>query len=314
MCPLVTVLINNYNYGRFLRAAIDSALNQTYKETEVIVVDDGSIDNSREIIATYCSRIVPVLKQNGGQASAFNAGFAHSRGEWISFLDADDIFLPCKLELLLTLAQQYPQAGLIAHSLSYCDVDAQDVPQDVDRCPGRIARQEFIDIRKEMRRGKYTVCLPATTGLLFRRDLLVKILPMPDCHFPAADNYVKVAALGLSPVLLVPEVLAKQRLHGRNRYTGQAETEDGKLMRALGTAQVAYHIRQRFPLLARLAWKEYGRALCMLALRRSQESDQMRDYIRSNYSLLEYSPSALFFVGGAFFKKLFSSTSSYKAM
>ena len=92
--PKVSILINNYNYGRFLAEAIDSALAQTYKNLEVIVVDDGSTDNSREIIASYSDRIVPVLKENGGQASAFNAGFERARSDWIAFLDSDDIFFP----------------------------------------------------------------------------------------------------------------------------------------------------------------------------------------------------------------------------
>jgi glycosyltransferase involved in cell wall biosynthesis len=69
--PLVSVIINNYNYGRFLGEAIDSVLNQTYQRTETIVVDDGSTDNSREIIAGYGDRIIPVLKANGGQNSGF---------------------------------------------------------------------------------------------------------------------------------------------------------------------------------------------------------------------------------------------------
>src|SRR5215213_900396 len=94
--PLVSVIIDNYNYGRFLREAIDSALGQTYPRVEVIVVDDGSTDDSRAVIAAYGDRVVPVLKENGGQASAFNAGFAASRGELICFLDADDTFMPEK--------------------------------------------------------------------------------------------------------------------------------------------------------------------------------------------------------------------------
>ena len=92
--PLVSVIVNNYNYGHFLSEAIDSALAQTYTRTEVIVVDDGSTDDSSEIIAGYGDRIIPVLKENGGQASAFNAGFAKSRGDVICFLDADDYLFP----------------------------------------------------------------------------------------------------------------------------------------------------------------------------------------------------------------------------
>src|ERR1700757_584817 len=67
-----TVVINNYNYGQFLGTAIESALGQTYANTEVVVVDDGSTDDSREIIASYGDRVRAVLKSNGGQASAFN--------------------------------------------------------------------------------------------------------------------------------------------------------------------------------------------------------------------------------------------------
>src|SRR5256886_12063249 len=112
--PLVSILINNYNYGRFLREAIDSALRQTYTNTEVIVVDDGSTDDSRPIIAGYGSRIVPVLKENGGQASAFNAGFAVSKGQWICFLDSDDFFAPAKAQAIADNARLFPEAALVA--------------------------------------------------------------------------------------------------------------------------------------------------------------------------------------------------------
>ena len=95
--PLVSVIINNYNYGHFLGEAIDSVLNQTYPNIEIVVVDDGSTDNSREIISSYQEKIISVLKENGGQASAFNAGFAASRGDIIFMLDSDDIFVPEKV-------------------------------------------------------------------------------------------------------------------------------------------------------------------------------------------------------------------------
>src|SRR5438128_12254393 len=89
--PAVDIVVNNYNYGRFLREAIESALAQAYEHVSVIVVDDGSTDDSREVIATFGDRIVPVLKENGGQASACNAGFAHSKGDIVVFRDADDV-------------------------------------------------------------------------------------------------------------------------------------------------------------------------------------------------------------------------------
>src|SRR5688572_2252661 len=91
---LASVVINNFNYGRFLGSAIESALAQTYPQIEVIVVDDGSTDESRSVIASFARRIKSVLKENGGQASALNAGFKASQGGVIIFLDADDTLLP----------------------------------------------------------------------------------------------------------------------------------------------------------------------------------------------------------------------------
>ena len=92
-----SILVNNYNYGRYLRQCIDSACAQTYRDIEIIVVDDGSTDNSQEIIASYGSEIVPLFKENGGQASCLDAGFSRSCGDVIFFLDSDDEFHPQKV-------------------------------------------------------------------------------------------------------------------------------------------------------------------------------------------------------------------------
>src|SRR5690349_9032182 len=92
--PLVSIVVNNYNYGRFLNECIDSALNQRYAAVEVVVVDDGSTDESCEVIRSYGARINVVFKNNGGQGSAVNAGFAASTGSIVLFLDADDALAP----------------------------------------------------------------------------------------------------------------------------------------------------------------------------------------------------------------------------
>jgi glycosyltransferase involved in cell wall biosynthesis len=94
MARLASVIIASYNYGRFLGDAIESALAQTYAPVEVIVVDDGSTDESRNVIARVGDRVQSILKANGGQASAWNAGFAASAGDVVLFLDADDLYRP----------------------------------------------------------------------------------------------------------------------------------------------------------------------------------------------------------------------------
>lgn len=106
ICPLVSIIINNYNYESFLQIAINSALKQTYPNIEVVVVDDGSTDHSWEIIESYGDRIIPVAKENGGQASSLNAGVQASSGDILCFLDADDIFYPQKVEAIVNLLSQ----------------------------------------------------------------------------------------------------------------------------------------------------------------------------------------------------------------
>src|SRR6187397_1867515 len=92
--PLVSIIINNYNYSDYVAVAIESGIHQSYPFTEVIVVDDGSTDQSREIILQYKHESIPLFKENGGQASAMNTGFKFSKADVIIFLDADDYLLP----------------------------------------------------------------------------------------------------------------------------------------------------------------------------------------------------------------------------
>src|SRR5688572_8077056 len=89
-----SVIVSSYNYAHYLRQAVDSALAQVGDPPEVIVVDDGSTDDSRSIIQSYGARITPVFKDNGGQASSLNAGLAVSHGDIILFLDSDDALRP----------------------------------------------------------------------------------------------------------------------------------------------------------------------------------------------------------------------------
>jgi glycosyltransferase involved in cell wall biosynthesis len=97
---MVSVVITCFNYAKYLSKSIESALNQTYKKIEIIVVNDGSTDNTDEVIGEYLSdpRITYIKQENKGQANAKNVGINHSKGGYVAFLDADDIWCAAKIE------------------------------------------------------------------------------------------------------------------------------------------------------------------------------------------------------------------------
>lgn len=95
----VSVIIPTYNRAKYIRMAIDSVLNQTYKNIEIIVVDDGSADNTREVLSPYMKRIRYFYQDNEGVSGALNTGIVNAKGEWLGFLGSDDIWLPDKLRI-----------------------------------------------------------------------------------------------------------------------------------------------------------------------------------------------------------------------
>ncbi|MEO8882399.1 MAG: glycosyltransferase family 2 protein, partial [Devosia sp.] len=179
-----SVLINNFNYARYLGEAINSALAQDFPDFEVIVVDDGSTDTSRQVIASYGDRIVPVLKANGGQASSFNAGFAASSGDIVFLLDADDAFLPSKVARVVAI--------YVAEGIDWC---FDRVTTAEGSAPPAELRMTPFDKRDRLRQGKFPSLPVPTSGLSFRREALAKILPMPvAADVVLSDNYLKFAA------------------------------------------------------------------------------------------------------------------------
>ncbi len=222
----ISVLINNYNYARFLPACIDSVLAQDYADFEIIVVDDGSTDDYRDIIASYGTRIVPVLKENGGQASSFNAGFAASSGQILCLLDADDAFLPGKLSIIASLYRSHNADWVFDHVTTEegATVDATISTSEVDK-------------RASLRQGGFPSLPVPTSGLTFHRRILSDILPMPTANdVVLSDNYLKFAAAYLGKGLIVETPLTFQRIHGANRYTNSDKAQQlrSKIMVATG--------------------------------------------------------------------------------
>ena len=111
--PRVSVIIPTYNSAKYLAEAIDSVLNQTYTNYEIIVIDDGSTDNTVEILEQYQDQIHYLYQENQGVSAARNQGISWAKGELIAFLDADDIFMAHKLEKQVAVFEQEPELGIV---------------------------------------------------------------------------------------------------------------------------------------------------------------------------------------------------------
>jgi glycosyltransferase involved in cell wall biosynthesis len=96
--PKVSVIIPTYNRADFIEDAVESVLCQTYKDYEIIIVDDGSTDSTKDVLQKFHNKIRYIYKNNGGEASARNTGIKHAQGEYIAFLDSDDLWLPKRLK------------------------------------------------------------------------------------------------------------------------------------------------------------------------------------------------------------------------
>jgi len=214
--PLVTALITNHNYARFVAAAVDSALAQSYRPLEVLVVDDGSSDASRQILAGFGSRIRTILKEQGGQASAFNAGFAAARGELICFLDADDLWLPDKVARAVEAHREGPV--LVCHDLTLAYEDGQGGAASSWCLATNTALASGRVIPDLLARGAGWRFSP-TSGMSITAAVAQALAPLPEADWPiCADNPVAYGAAWLGTVGTLEPALGAYRVHGKNQF------------------------------------------------------------------------------------------------
>ena len=210
--PLFTVLIDSFNYGRYIEEAVRSVLEQDVpaKQVEILVVDDGSTDDTERRLQQFGDAIRYLKKPNGGQASAFNFGWPHARGEFIALLDADDVWLPNKLRRIDEAFLRQPDAGMTYHRLYEWTED------------GKLATGgHFIPVSGRVTDSRFSLlCYPMmqASSLVFRRRALEDLLPIPEVLRTQADAYLTALIIFISPVLAVDEYLAKYRIHGANLF------------------------------------------------------------------------------------------------
>lgn len=221
--PLVSVIIPNFNYARYLPQTIGSVLSQSYKNVEVIVVDNGSTDHSLEVLKNFGSQIQVIAQENRGQAGARNRGIEECNGEFIAFLDADDFWLPSKLEKQMQVFKSKPEVGAV-----YCGV----IRADGNLNPLRtILPEKRGDILEEFVHMAGAVVQGGESTAIFRRECFLKagVFDTKLSISTGWDMFRRIAAY--FPFDYVAEGLVKYRMHGQNAHQNLDVFEKDILMR-----------------------------------------------------------------------------------
>lgn len=206
--PGVSIVIPTYNREALLREAIASVFNQTYADWELIVADDGSTDGTRDYLAGLRDQRVKTLALDhcGNMARMRNIAIAHARGEWIAFLDSDDLWLPQKLELQLRCLTSNPECDWSCTGFEFIDATGTRIPQR----SGEPYRAHSGWIRERL----LTFAATATIqSLMVRRAVLVELGVFDEAFLTRADYDLELRLAARSQICALPETLVVIREH-----------------------------------------------------------------------------------------------------
>jgi hypothetical protein len=229
----VDIIVNNHNYERFLGDAIESARRQTHEKVGVTVVDDGSTDGSHELLEDLGSDVRVVLKENGGQASALNAGMEGATGDVVIFLDADDVLRPEAAARAVAAFAADESAVKVQFRMDVIDAGGRPTGE---LKPAPHLRMPQGDMRAAELAYPFDLTWMAMSGNAFRASALERIMPIPAGEYPVsgADWYLVHLMALLGDVISLDEVLASYRVHGGNSYElSEAEPSVEHLRKAI---------------------------------------------------------------------------------
>ena len=214
--PHVSVLIDTYNHERFIERAITSVLEQDMPMdgVEILIVDDGSTDRTPEIVRRFEPRVRLICKPNGGQASAFNFGFAQAQGEILATLDGDDWWAKEKLRRVLETLEANPAVGIVGHGLyeEYSDGRPNGLI-----LPGRPYRLDLAS-RQNAELFRHLAAFFGTSRMTIRKPVLDRILPIPEELTIEADEYIFTLAPAIGPAIILNEPLCYYGIHSGNLF------------------------------------------------------------------------------------------------
>jgi len=212
--PIVSVVIPAFNSAKYLPDALESVIDQNCRDVEIIVVDDGSTDDTRKILEEHPSRPTYLYQQNGGPSKARNLGIRASKAKYIAFLDADDIWLPHKLDYQLELIESDPRLGLVFSDVKFFDGEP---PMDGSYWKQRGCYDEMIAESRMIQNAfaklmKINYIMPSSA--LVKRECFDK-----SGLFDESLRYVEDKDMWLRisrhyPMACIPQPLVKRRVHG----------------------------------------------------------------------------------------------------
>jgi hypothetical protein len=222
--PALTIVITNHNYAEFVEQAIASALAQQHVTVEVIVVDDGSTDDSRAIIERFGPRITALFTSNDGQGAAINTGFAASRGDVVIFLDADDVLREDTGERVIKSLAADSTIARVQFTLDVIDGAGHPTGDTVPPAP----KVPFAgDARPRLLTCPDDIVWQPTSGNAFTRDALSAVLPMPEPPFRlCADYYLSNLVPLHGTVRTLDGAGGGYRVHGGNAHYAADEHPD----------------------------------------------------------------------------------------
>lgn len=220
--PLTSVIIPNYNYGRYLRQAIDSVLAQSYVRTEILVVDDGSSDESATIVRGYGDRVRWIQQHRAGVSAARNRGVQESHGDLVAFLDADDYWHPRKLERQLARWMNEPTVGFVHCGARILSEIGEVIEVQLDGQEGQIAEEMLLFQRLTV------VC--TGSSILVPRAIFGDVGGFDTRLSTSADWDLCYRIAVRHRVAFVPEELIVIRRHGTNMHANIRVMEHDMLL------------------------------------------------------------------------------------
>lgn len=202
--PEITVLMPAFNAGRYIGEAIRSVLGQTFSDFELLIINDGSTDNTADVIHAFSDeRIIVINQDNRGVAAALNTGLLHARAPYIARFDADDVCYPTRLKVQYDFITAYPQYSIVGSAADYTDAGGHYI----------FTHHPAAHLNEEIQQLKFSVCPFIHSSVMYRKDVVVNNGGYNECAHTYEDHFLWANVLKNEMACNLSQPLIRVRLN-----------------------------------------------------------------------------------------------------